>query len=251
METRTRAPLGNKTTNAKARADRSAGVKDLVKEIEKTQLKQATIQKPKHKSLEPASAKLAIHTDNDGALSEVDEPEYAPLQPAPLPYQSDVLPQRGLTFEGLKKDNFLKGFYENFHNPLDDDGVSREEKRFGEEMEAVLKIAEEHNQRETAGLDWNIEDVVATVPSSHRRHGLHVESVPSQGKLVKKATKKHPATLTSRRAASALAISSDSQKMEAGRQASGYDLRQLGRGSSIKNNDRLQQGPDNIVHGSG
>ncbi|EQL00263.1 hypothetical protein G6O67_004107 [Ophiocordyceps sinensis] len=211
MDTRIRAPLGNKTTNAKARTDRGAGVKDIVKEIEQTQTKQTTVQKPKQKPAELGPAKLAILSDGESPSGDWEEPEYAPPQPAPLPYESDVLPRGGLTFEGLNK-NFLKGFYEHFHNPVDETGVSREETKFQEEMQAVLKQAEERNEREAASLDWNIEDLVETEPSTCRRPAPDRESAPYRSGLIKRAPQTNPPTIASRRAASALAISADIKK---------------------------------------
>ncbi|KAM4055945.1 hypothetical protein HRG_002870 [Hirsutella rhossiliensis] len=207
METRPRAPLGNKTTNVKARADRSAGAK----EVEKTQTKQVTVQKPKQKPAELVPAKLSILPDGESPCDDGEEPEYAPPLPTPLPYESDVLPKGGLTFEGLGK-NFLKGFYQHFHNPVDDNGVSREEAKFRAEMQAVLKQAEERNERETAGLDWNIEDLVETESSTRRKPEPDRESVPSRSRLIKRAPQKNPPTLASRRAASALAIPTDSKR---------------------------------------
>lgn len=210
-DTRIRAPLGNKTTNAKARVDQSAGVKDIVKEIEKTQTRQNTVQRPKQKPAELVPAKLTILSDGESLCDDEDEPEYAPPQAAPLPYESDVLPKGGLTFEGLNK-GFLKGFYQHFHNPVDDNGVSREETKFQEEMQAVLRQAEERNQREAADLVWNIEDLVETKSLARRKHELERESAPSRSRLIKRAPQKNPPTIASRRAASALAFPADSKK---------------------------------------
>ncbi|PNY18313.1 Uncharacterized protein TCAP_07573 [Tolypocladium capitatum] len=214
-EARSRAPLGNKTTNAKARPGQSAGVKDIVKEIEKTQAKLTIVQKPKPKPVDLAPIKFAIKPDKGEPSDDEDEPEYAPPQPAPLPYESDVLPAGGLTFEGLKKENFLKGFYEHFHNPVDENGVSREEKKFDEEMQAVLKKADERNERDTAELGWNIDDVAETATAIRRKPESHRATEPAPGKTLKRVTAKNPPTISSRRAASALAIQSDNQKATA------------------------------------
>ncbi|RDA89927.1 hypothetical protein CP533_3294 [Ophiocordyceps camponoti-saundersi (nom. inval.)] len=209
MARNVRAPLGNKTTNAKAKTDRSAGVKDMVKEIERAQAKHTTVQKPKPKTLElaPAKKQLAIHFDQSRDSEEDEEPEYAPPPPKPLPYQSDVLPEGGLTFESLKGKKFLKGFYEHFHNPLGDAGVSREEKRLCEEMQALLKAAKERNEREAATLNWNIEDLIETAPSSRDNPAADSETVPEQHKLAKKS-RSQLATMSSKQAALALAVSS-------------------------------------------
>ncbi|PHH81177.1 hypothetical protein CDD80_9 [Ophiocordyceps camponoti-rufipedis] len=206
-----RAPLGNKTTNAKARTDRGSGVKDMVNEIERAQAKHTTVQRPKPKTLEVAPTKLAIHFDQDRNSDDGEEPEYAPPPPKPLPYQSDVLPEGGLTFESLKDKKFLKGFYEHFHNPVGDAGVSREEKRLCDEMQALLKAATERNEQEAASLDWNIEDLVETAPSSRLKSAPDPGTAPGTHKLGKKS-QGHLATVSSKQAASALAVNSGGRK---------------------------------------
>ncbi|POR33992.1 Uncharacterized protein TPAR_05831 [Tolypocladium paradoxum] len=211
LEARSRAPLGNKTTNAKARAGQSAGVKDIVQQIETRQAKHTTVQKPKPKPVDLAPIKFAIQPGKDEPSDDNDEPEYAPPQPAPLPYVSDVLPAGGLTFEGLKKENFLKGFYEHFHNPVDENGVSREEKKFDEEMKAMLRKAQECNERDTAELDWNIDDITEAATAVCRKPVSLKAAELAPGKTMKRAAAKNPPTITSRRAASALAIRSDNQ----------------------------------------
>ncbi|KAF4585451.1 hypothetical protein GQ602_004756 [Ophiocordyceps camponoti-floridani] len=206
-----RAPLGNKTTNAKARTDRGSGVKDMIKEIERAQAKHTTVQRLKPKTLEVAPTKLAIHFDPDRNPDEGEEPEYAPPPPKPLPYQSDVLPEGGLTFESLKDKKFLRGFYEHFHNPVGDAGVSREERRLFDEMQALLKAATERNEQEAATLNWNIEDLVETPSSSRLKsapdpgtaHGTQKPGKRSQG---------HLATVSSKQAVSALAVNSSGRK---------------------------------------
>ena len=204
--------MGNKTTNAKARVGQSAGVKDGVLDIEKTQARQTTVRKSKQQSVSQAPIKFAIQPDKTEPSHDEDEPEYAPPPPAPLPYESDVLPPGGLTFEGLKKENFLKGFYEHFHNPVDENGVSREDKKFEEEMQSVLKKAQERNERETAELDWNIDDIAESATAIRRKPELTKAAEPVPSTTMRRAIARNPPTITSRRAASALAIRSDSQR---------------------------------------
>lgn len=208
-EPRTRAPLGNKTTNAKAKAGRSGGVKERVNEIEKSQAKQTNVQKPKLQPVDVAPIKLKIQPDSqDNHSDHDDEPEYAPPPVAPLPYESDVLPKGGLTFEGLKKENFLKGFYQHYNRP-DGNGISREEKKFNEEMEAVLKRVEERTQRDLDDLQWNAADIEETTAAIRRKP----EESKDERARVRAGTQRNPPTITSRRAASALAMSSGAQKL--------------------------------------
>ncbi|ODA77397.1 hypothetical protein RJ55_07026 [Drechmeria coniospora] len=207
MGNRSRAPLGNKTTNAKARASQSVVIKK-VQEIEKSQAR-PTAQKISQKTVGGEPVLFDILADKGEPSEEDDEPEYAPPAPTPLPYESDVLPPGGLTFEGLKKVNFLKGFYEHFHNPIDEDGISREQKRFNREMEAVLGKAREHCQREAAEIDWNTLDIEKpeAVAMGLRPNAFN-DVDTALDTTAKPSTRRNPPTMTSRRAVSALALAS-------------------------------------------
>lgn len=162
---RTRAPLGNKTTNAKATNNLGLGIggKGAIRELEKTQSRNATSQRRKHKQQHRKAEQLAskglLFKLRDGHDRDQDEPEYAPPNPEPLPYQSDVFPRDGLTLKGLEKANLLKGYYEHFYNPIDDAGVSRAERRLQAETEAAIQKAIERNEQDTEEFDWNSADI--------------------------------------------------------------------------------------------
>lgn len=207
--TRNRAPLGNKTTNAKARPGQAGGVKDIVKELEKTQLKPTT-HKPKQISVDMAPIEFKVR--NEPKSTEEEEPEYAPPKPKDLPYESDVFPQDLLTLEGLKSENLLKGYYQHFYNPVDDDGVSRQDREFEKTMRKVMAKAEERNQRDMAALDWNIADVPETAQRQLKKNDLHKRSVSTSDRKPKKPAPQQPNSISSRRAASALSMASDSSK---------------------------------------
>ncbi|UNI19158.1 hypothetical protein JDV02_005367 [Purpureocillium takamizusanense] len=209
MEPRTRAPLGNKTTNAKAKAGRSGGVKERVNEIEKSQAKHTTVQKPKLQPVDVAPIKIKIQPDSQESHSDLeDEPEYAPPPVAPLPYESDILPKGGLTSKGLKgKESFFKGFYQHYSRP-DGNGMSREEKKFNEEMEAILRRVEERSQRELDDLQWSAADIEESMTAIQRKS----EESKSEGARLRTGSLRNPPTITSKRAASALAMSSGAQK---------------------------------------
>lgn len=158
-----RAPLGNKTTNAKAKTNQGLGLggKSTVGG-DKTQLKNNSNQKRKQKQrqrqAELAPKNLLFHL-RDGQDPNEEEPEYAPPNPQPLPYQSDVFPRNGLTFQGLSKQNLLKGYYEHFYNPVDDKGVSRVEKQLKEEMQTAIEKAIKRNELDTEEFTWNSADI--------------------------------------------------------------------------------------------
>ncbi|GAO17002.1 hypothetical protein UVI_02022220 [Ustilaginoidea virens] len=212
LENRNRAPLGNKTTNAKARPGHTVAVKDRVREIENTQIRQTSMQKPKQRPVDLQPQKLTMQPDDMTGTAGAPEPEYAPPRPTPLPYESDVLPAAGLTFNGLKRSNILKGYYQHFHNPLDENGVSRIEKKFNDEMKALFKKAEDRNAEDIAAINWSPEDISEATESDlgqgHIRNKVEACSAANSALSV---TQKQPSTLSARRAASALAVRAESQ----------------------------------------
>ncbi|KAG5972753.1 hypothetical protein E4U58_006144 [Claviceps cyperi] len=213
MENRSRAPLGNKTTNAKARNAQTGEAKETVRGIEKTQLRQTSSRKLKKQPADLRPVKLNIQPDVSETLQdELPIPEYAPPRPTPLPYESDVLPPNGLTFNGLKRGNLLRGYYQHFHNPVDENGVSRMEKRFSNEIAALIQNAEERNLQEMGAFDWNPEDVSENTSSAFCPAEAGSVSVASSEIS---ATHKQASTISARRAASALAVHSDRQSHSA------------------------------------
>ncbi|KAL6793499.1 hypothetical protein GGI42DRAFT_346125 [Trichoderma sp. SZMC 28013] len=163
-ESRMRAPLGNKTTNAKAKNSQGLGIggKGIVNGVERTQLKSIASaqrkQKQRQRQAELAPKNLFSQL-KDSQDPDQDEPEYAPPNPQPLPYQSDVFPRNGLTFKGLSKDNLLKGYYEHFYNPVDARGVSRMDKQLEDEIETAIEKAIERNDHDTDEFTWNSADI--------------------------------------------------------------------------------------------
>lgn len=213
--------LGNKTTNAKARTGHTVGVKDMVKEIEKTQAKPTTTQKQKQRSAEVAPIKFNVKADKEEAPEE-EEPEYAPPAPKPLPYQSDCLPEGGLTLDGLKSENLLKGFYSHFHNPVDDNGISRKDKEFDDEMKAAMERAVELNERDADALDWTVSDVPETATLFRKNPAPAKKAAPAPVATTRRPASRHqhPPTIASRKAASALAMPADARKTAALKPAS-------------------------------
>ncbi|KAM0435078.1 hypothetical protein ACHAPT_003167 [Fusarium lateritium] len=206
IETRSRAPLGNKTTNAKAKNGQAGGVKDIVKELEKTQLK-PTAQKPKLRPVDLAPLEFRVEEEQKAAEQEEEEPEYAPPKPKDLPYESDVFPKDLLTLEGLKKENLLKGYYQHFYNPVDDQGVSRQDREFEAALKRVATRVEEKNKQETDALTWNLDDLSET--EDQKPTATKDAAVGASDQNRKGIRAKQPSSLASRRAASALSIHSD------------------------------------------
>ena len=173
----------------------------MVREIEKSQVKQTTVQKPKLKPVSVAPIKFDVRNDNQ----ETNEPEieYAPPKPKALPYDSDILPRGSLTFEGLKKENLLRGYYERYHDQVDEDGVRLKDKEFEERKEKALQEGDERILRDIENTDWSVADVPETKTMKKKPA---TEAPREASKAVRSL--KHPPTIASRHAASALSMAS-------------------------------------------
>lgn len=200
-ETRARAPLGNKTTNAKARATQNTGGKDG----EKTQTKPTTTKKLKQRSPSVGPLKLEVRNDQAGPAEEPDV-EYAPPTVKDLPYESDVLSNGDLTFEGLKPENMFKGYYNHFYNPMGEDGVRLQDRQHQERLQKALRESDERILRDIQEMDWSVSDVPETSAISQRKAPAPAPNPAVTRKAVAGAPK-YPPTITSRRAASALSMS--------------------------------------------
>ncbi|KAF4120161.1 Conserved hypothetical, protein [Geosmithia morbida] len=213
---RSRAPLGAKTTNAKARAAPDTGVKGIVKEIEKTALKQPTAQKPKPKS----ALQIEVKNDPEPTPQDGEEPEYAPPRPAELPYESDLLPKGGLSMEGLKRENLFLGYYEHFINPIDENGVSRRDRQLKDEMRSVMDRAVRKNQKDLDEVDWNTSDSTQSTTRMIKQKPDAPEV--AEAKMARKVRvnpvdKQQPSTIRARKAASTLAVHTDGPRKTAPR----------------------------------
>lgn len=188
-----RAPLGNKTTNAKAHAaqqaqqlqqqkSRAGGVKDLVREIEQSQQSQQQQQQPAQKQAPPTArrakaatprasnpSKLSVLSDVGaeaaGSLPAAHEEdiEYAPPRVPARPYESDVFPDGVLTFAAFQPQNRLRGVYDHYYNPVDEaDGVPLRDKAFAEQQRRAFAQLDVRVQDDVDALDWSIGDVPAS-----------------------------------------------------------------------------------------
>ncbi|KAF9881297.1 hypothetical protein CkaCkLH20_01447 [Colletotrichum karsti] len=202
-ETRARAPLGNKTTNAKAKSTQNTGVKDIVKEFEKTQTKPTTTKKLKQRSPSAVPYRLDVRNDEAGPAGEPDV-EYAPPPVKEPAYQSDLLDDR-LTFEGLKPENVFKGYYNHYYNPMGEDGVRLQDRQQQQKMKKALKETDDRILRDIQEMDWSVSDVPETAA-----FGQNKAPAPAPNPIVAKKTgagaAKYPPTIASRRAASALSM---------------------------------------------
>ncbi|KAK2071736.1 hypothetical protein P8C59_006139 [Phyllachora maydis] len=171
LEPRTaRAPLGNKTTNAKARAGQPAGVKDIVQPMEKSQTKATPAPRSRNGPSKVERLRLEVHGDKD-PLEEEEDVEYAPPPVKAKPYESDLVPAHLLTFKGLKRENMLKGYYEHYYQDFDENGMSVKERELEEQRRRALQKGEEQICQDTENMNWSVSDVPESNDYFKKRQG--------------------------------------------------------------------------------
>ncbi|KAF8850528.1 hypothetical protein BDZ45DRAFT_632798 [Acephala macrosclerotiorum] len=204
---RERAPLGAKTTNAKAKAFPTPAGPTLGKELDKTQPKQQTSARRPKKLIHADAVKLEVHGD-ESPLNERDV-EYCPPKPKELPFEDDAFPNGCLDYSLLKPENMMRDIYQSYYQPMLQKQAAQHEKKTQEDYERSQKELEE-SVRKMMEEDWTIGDVPETF-----RH-LRKKQTQSQDQPKSKVTEqikeptamsnKGPATIVSRKAASALSV---------------------------------------------
>nr|CAD21416.1 hypothetical protein [Neurospora crassa] len=154
-----RAPLGNKTTNAKARAaQQTGGGKELGGDLKST-VKPTTTLRQKQAAPQTQDSKLDVHADIKPKNDDEEEIEYCPPPAQDLPYESDVLPAHALTFESLKPENMFKGYYEYYYKKLDDNGMTAKEREMAERQQRDFTRGDEQIKKDMEEFDWSIGDI--------------------------------------------------------------------------------------------
>lgn len=200
---------------------RAGGVKDIVREIEQSQQQQKTVGPRRQKAATPRvnSSKLSVLSDggaqasssNNNKGSHEEDIEYAPPPVAPRPYESDVFPEGVLTFAAFQPQNRLRGVYDHFYNPVDEtDGVPLREKAFAEQQRRAFEKLDILVQEDIDAFDWSIGDVPASKDLFANKRKQQQQQ--QQTKTKTPAPAPPPATIASRKAASALALSSKTNK---------------------------------------
>ena len=188
-----------KTTNAKAKAIQTPAGSAPEKAFEKSQAPKTSARQPK-KVTHADAIKLQIHGD-ESPLAERDV-EYAPPKPKDLPYESDVFPDGCLNYDVLKPENLMRCMHQMYHCEVDDDGQTKLERKYEEEYQRLAKAADEQILK-MMEEEWTVGDVPETF--RHLR-----KMTPKLGVAPAKKTtaimSKGPATITSRRAVSALSV---------------------------------------------
>jgi hypothetical protein len=122
--------LGLKTTNAKSRAFQTPAP---LGSSAKTQKVSPRLRRPKVK----------VHQPEIDAESEDDVPEieYMPPKEVPLPEDMDDYLPRDWKFPQINDKDMIHGIWEAYHNPIEDDGRTRKQRQFEEELARDKKKA--------------------------------------------------------------------------------------------------------------
>lgn len=201
----------------KSRAGGGGGVKDIVREIEQSQQQQPA---PQTGTRRPKAAtprvnnpfKLSVLSDaskmaNRGAGGEEEDIEYAPPRIPARPYESDVFPDGVLTFAAFQPQNRLRGVYDHYYNPVDEDGVPLREKEFAEQQRRAFEKLDIRVQEDLDAFDWSIGDVPASKDYfANKRKQQQQQQQKQQQQTTIPGPAPPPATIASRNAASALAL---------------------------------------------
>ncbi|RYP24507.1 hypothetical protein DL765_000527 [Monosporascus sp. GIB2] len=211
---RSRAVLGDKTTNAKAKALQPVNVKSPLRDIETSHSKAPTPAVPKSKHPQVESHKLEVHAEEADHPSE-DEVEYCPPRPKDLPYESDVFPDGVLTFEGLKRENLFRGYYDYYINPIDEHGVSLSDRQLEEKSRRAMEECDRRVKEDIENFEWSIEDELEEGGFVMKQRAATPMSVSAKSDEPKQPpARKAPLTILSRNAATVLAMEDTTKSLQ-------------------------------------
>jgi len=202
-----------KTTNAKTKAFQTPAGPAPEKEFEKTQPKQTSARRPKQ-VIHADAVKLEVHGD-ESPLAERDV-EYCPPKPKDLPYESEDFPNNCLNYDVLKKGNLMRGIYNTYYRDVDENGVSRLEREQEEAYQKSIKLTDEAMLK-MMEEEWTIGDVPETFRHLRNKKPAPLQdksNVVEQPKKKPAVASKGPATITSRRAVSALSVAPKSAPLQ-------------------------------------
>ena len=186
-----RAPLGMKTTNAKSKAFATPAPVSSAK----TQKLSPRLRRPKVKVHQPEAAQ---ESEDD-----VPEVEYMPPKEIPLQDDMDEYLPKGWTMPKLSDRDMARGIWQAYHNPVEDDGRTREQRKFEEEIQRDRKKRDEQFEKifaaQMAKDDAETREYYGIKPL--KKEG---QRLPTTSSMLRKAPT-GPSTVRARSAAVALA----------------------------------------------
>ena len=202
---RNRAPLGAKTTNAKAQPFKTPVAKQQDAQTLKT-VKQSSARRSLKSKItivpsEPVEADVLAQEDDD----DLPEPEYAPPNPIELsdppmdiPYNQDLPQLRGM--------NLMRGYGEVYGSPTDESGMSLR-----------LKRQEEIKEQFDRDMDQKILDTLNNWPNPDIGNDKKVDDMIAAGPKLRKPVNSINGTIQAKAAANALARPKSSVPVHASR----------------------------------
>ncbi|KAF2657293.1 hypothetical protein K491DRAFT_654893 [Lophiostoma macrostomum CBS 122681] len=186
---RTRAPLGMKTTNAKATAFQTPAP---VSGSAKTQKLSPRLRRPKVKVHQPEA--------QDVEEDDVPEVEYMPPKEVPLPDNlDDDMPPIDWSFPMFKGANMTRKYSAIYANPIEDDGRTRGQREFEEGLARDQKKADER-------FDEIFSEAMAKEDAElMKSFGVESPKKPAPKAALPKQNVAAPSTIRARSAATALA----------------------------------------------
>lgn len=194
-----RAPLGMKTTNAKAKVSQTLAPLSASGKTQKI-------------SPRLRRSKVKVHQPEVQAEEEDDVPEveYMPPKEIPLPDDLDEdMPPINWDFPQFKGANMTRGAFSIYHNPVEDDGQTRGERELDESLARERKKANEE-------FDKLFADIMAKEDAEARRYlGIESPKKPAPKEQLPKKQIPAPSTMKARAAAAALSPAPRSRPISA------------------------------------
>lgn len=177
-------------------------VKDVVKELEKTQLRPTTVRPQRQKAAQSLAPKLEVHSGIE-PVSDEPEVEYAPPNVPDAPYESDVFPAGVLTLEALRPENRFRGYHRHYFDPVDEDGVSRKDRELDARIRKAASRLDEQAKADLENIRWGSDEQPSPAPTG----GPDASSSKPRSAQASAASRlPPPATVVARKAASALSM---------------------------------------------
>ena len=191
-----------KTTNAKAKAFQTPAGPAPEKEQEKVQAAQTSTRRPK-KVTHAETSKIAVHGD-ESPLAERDV-EYCPPKSKDRPYESEDFPDGCLNYDALKPGNLTRGIYQTYHNQADENMLTRMDREYEASYQKSAKEADVRIKK-MMEEEWTIGDVPETFRHLKKKQQVVKHCAKPVEPKCAPPSNKGPATIDSRKAASALSV---------------------------------------------
>ena len=190
-----------KTTNAKAKAFQTPASHAPEREVDKTQAKQTSDRRSKRVTHTEIS-RIQVHGDESPLVER--EVEYCPPKPKELPFETEDFPIDCLDYTALKPENRMRGIHETYYNKVDANGMTQQDREHEASYQRSVQKADEQISK-MMEEDWTIGDVPETFRNVKKKQPAPREIVKP---IVQTATlsRTGPATIASRKAASALSV---------------------------------------------